>query len=103
MKVAVLGAGAMGTGIGQIAAQNGCDVVYYDSFPGATDRSKSSIEKIFGRLVEKGRMSEEQRTATLAKMSWSKDLSAVSGADLIVEAVIENLEVKKNCLRRLSR
>ena len=36
MKVAVLGAGAMGTGIGQIAAQNGCDVVYYDSFPGAT-------------------------------------------------------------------
>ena len=43
MKVAVLGAGAMGTGIGQIAAQNGCDVVYYDSFPGATDRSKASI------------------------------------------------------------
>ena len=41
MKVAVLGAGAMGTGIGQIAVQNGCHVVYYDSFPGATDRSKA--------------------------------------------------------------
>ena len=96
MKVAVLGAGAMGTGIGQIAAQNGCEVVYYDSFPGAIDRSKSSIEKIFSRLVEKGRMSEEQRTATLGRMSWSKELSAISGADLLVEAVIENLEVKKD-------
>ena len=51
MKVAVLGAGAMGTGIGQIAAQNGCEVVYYDSFTGATDRSKSSIEKISINLV----------------------------------------------------
>ena len=45
MKVAVLGAGAMGTGIGQIAAQNGCEVVYYDSFPGATDRSKPLSKK----------------------------------------------------------
>jgi 3-hydroxybutyryl-CoA dehydrogenase len=95
MKVAVLGAGAMGTGIGQIAAQNGCEVVYYDSFPGATDRSKSSIEKIFGRLVEKGRMSEDERASTLAQMKWSKDISAIKGADIVIEAVIENLEVKK--------
>ena len=47
-------------------------------------------------MVEKGRMSEEQRTATLGRMSWSEDLNAVAGADLIVEAVIENLEVKKD-------
>ena len=60
MKVAVLGAGAMGTGIGQVAAQNSCQVVYYDSFPGAIDRSKSSIEKIFSRLVEKGRQTKSQ-------------------------------------------
>jgi len=94
MKVAVLGAGAMGTGIGQIAAQNGCEVVYYDSFPGATERSKSSIEKIFGRLVEKGRMSEDERASSLAQMKWSKDISAIKGADIVIEAVIENLEVK---------
>ena len=48
-------------------------------------------------------MSEEQRTATLGRMRWSQELSAVSGADLIVEAVIENLEVKRTCLRRWSR
>ncbi len=95
MKVAVLGAGAMGTGIGQVAAQNSCQVVYYDSFPGAIDRSKSSIEKIFSRLVEKGRMSDDERASTLALMKWSKDISAIKGADLVIEAVIENLEVKK--------
>lgn len=53
MKVAILGAGAMGTGIGQIAAQQGCDVVYFDNYPGAIGRSSASIEKVFGRLVEK--------------------------------------------------
>ena len=53
MKVAILGAGAMGTGIGQIAAQHGCDVVYFDNYPGAIGRSSASIEKVFGRLVEK--------------------------------------------------
>jgi len=68
MKVAVLGAGAMGTGIGQIAVQNGCHVVYYDSFPGATDRSKASIEKIFNRLVEKGKISSDQKAEMLGRM-----------------------------------
>ena len=65
MKVAVLGAGAMGTGIGQIAVQNGCHVVYYDSFPGATDRSKASIEKIFNRLAEKGKITSEQKLSLI--------------------------------------
>jgi len=95
MKVAVLGAGAMGTGIGQIAAQNGCNVVYYDSFPGATDRSRAAIEKVFNRLVEKGRMTAEQHAETLSRMDWSATLDAVQGADLVIEAVIEDLDVKK--------
>ena len=50
MKVAVLGAGAMGTGIGQVAAQNSCQVVNYDSFKEAIDESKYSIESIFARF-----------------------------------------------------
>ena len=85
----------MGTGIGQIAAQQGCEVVYFDSFPGATDRSRSSIEKVFARGVEKGRMSAEQQRETLSRMQWSASIDAVKGADLVIEAVIENLEVKK--------
>ena len=101
MKVAVLGAGAMGTGIGQIAVQNGCHVVYYDSFPGATDRSKSSIEKIFARLVEKGKITSEQKEEMLGRMQWSADVDAVSGADLVVEAVIEDLDVKKDLFAKV--
>ena len=101
MKVAVLGAGAMGTGIGQIAVQNGCHVVYYDSFPGATDRSKSSIEKIFARLVEKGKITSEQKEEMLGRMTWSADIDAVSGADLVVEAVIEDLDVKKDLFAKV--
>ena len=101
MKVAVLGAGAMGTGIGQIAVQNGCHVVYYDSFPGATDRSKASIEKVFNRLAEKGKITSEQKEEMLGRMQWSADLDAVSGADLVVEAVIEDLDVKKDLFAKV--
>ena len=101
MKVAVLGAGAMGTGIGQIAVQNGCHVVYYDSFPGATDRSKASIEKIFNRLAEKGKITSEQKEEMLDRMQWSADVDAVSGADLVVEAVIEDLDVKKDLFAKV--
>ena len=101
MKVAVLGAGAMGTGIGQIAVQNGCDVVYYDSFPGATDHSKASIEKIFNRLAEKGKITSEQKEEMLGRMQWSADVDAVSGADLVVEAVIEDLDVKKDLFAKV--
>lgn len=100
MKVAILGAGAMGTGIGQIAAQQGCDVVYFDNYPGAIGRSSASIEKVFGRLVEKGRMSEAEKTETLSRMNWSDDLSSIDGADLVVEAVIEDLKVKKELLQK---
>jgi len=100
MKVAILGAGAMGTGIGQIAAQKGCEVVYFDNYPGAIGRSSASIEKVFGRLVEKGRMSEDERTETLARMHWSDDLGSIDGADLVVEAVIEDLQVKKELLHK---
>ena len=100
MKVAILGAGAMGTGIGQIAAQKGCEVVYFDNYPGAIGRSSASIEKVFGRLVEKGRMSEDERTETLARMHWSDDLGSIDGADLVVEAVIEDLKVKKELLHK---
>ena len=101
MKVAVLGAGAMGTGIGQIAVQNGCHVVYYDSFPGATDRSKASIEKIFNRLAEKGKITSQQKEEMLGRMTWSADIDAVSGADLVVEAVIEDLDVKKDLFAKV--
>lgn len=101
MKVSILGAGAMGTGIGQIAAQNGCEVVYFDSYPGAVERSEASIHKVFGRLVEKGRMSEDQRTETMNRMHWSRELRDIEGSDLVVEAIIEDLKAKQQLFQQV--
>ncbi len=95
MKVALLGAGAMGTGIGQIAATHGHDVVYYDTFPGACERSEASLAKVFARLVEKGTWSQEQREAVQGRLRWTSDLADLAGAELVIEAVVENLEVKQ--------
>ena len=95
MKVALLGAGAMGTGIGQIAATHGHDVVYYDTFPGACERSEASLAKVFARLVEKGTWSQEQREAVQDRLRWTSDLADLAGAELVIEAVVENLEVKQ--------
>lgn len=95
MKVTLLGAGAMGTGIGQIAAQNGCEVVYYDTYTPSLERSRGSIEKITNRLVEKGRLTKEARASMLSNMSWTSDLANAAGSQLVVEAVVERLDVKK--------
>jgi 3-hydroxybutyryl-CoA dehydrogenase len=98
MKVAVLGAGSMGTGIGQIAATSGHEVVYFDNYPGACERSEQSIDKVFGRLVEKGKWTTEKRDEVKGRMHWSEKLEAVVGADLVIEAVIEDLKVKQELL-----
>ncbi|MEY2970424.1 MAG: hypothetical protein RLZZ599_797 [Bacteroidota bacterium] len=101
MKVAILGAGAMGTGIGQVAAQNNCEVVYFDSYPGAIGKSIASIDKVFDRLVEKGALSEEARTEMRGRMHWTEDVQDIKGSDLVIEAVIENLTVKKELFAKV--
>lgn len=101
MKVALLGAGAMGTGIGQIAATNGHDVVYYDRFPGACERSEASIAKVFDRLVEKGKWSPEQRVEISGRMRWTQDLNDLSGAELVIEAVVEQLSAKQELFKTI--
>lgn len=90
----------MGTGIGQIAAQNGHEVTYFDAFPGACEKSRQSIMKVFGRLVEKGRIASDELGELLGRMRWSESIDAITGADLVIEAVIEDLEVKKDLLAR---
>ena len=60
MKIGVIGAGAMGAGIAQVAAQNGHDVILYDTKYAALERARHGYEKIFARLVEKGKWSEEK-------------------------------------------
>jgi 3-hydroxybutyryl-CoA dehydrogenase len=100
-RVAVIGAGQMGSGIAQVAAQAGLSVTLLDAVPGL---SRKALEKLGGslqRLVEKGKMTAEQRQGVLERIQPADALEAAAGADLAVEAVVEKLEPKVEIFRKL--
>jgi 3-hydroxybutyryl-CoA dehydrogenase len=95
MKVSVIGAGTMGAGIAQIAAKNGHKVCLYDSFDGAIETAETKLKKILDRLVEKERITQQDNEAILGRINFTKDIKDVSGSGLVIEAIIENLEIKQ--------
>ena len=95
IKVSVIGAGTMGAGIAQIAATNGHKVCLYDSFEGAIETAKTKLKKILDRLVEKERITQKDNDAILGRINFTKDIKDVSGSGLVIEAIIENLEIKQ--------
>lgn len=95
MNVAVIGSGTMGSGIAQIAATNNCKTVLYDINKEALAKSKEKLEKILNRLIEKGRLDESQKNNIQSNIIYSYDLNDFRDADLVIEAIIENLEIKK--------
>jgi len=101
VKIAVLGAGTMGNGIAQVFAQNGHDVVLRDLSQPILDRARGSIERSLNKLVEKGRLTAVDRDASLARVRPATDIAAAAGARLVVEAVVENFEVKAALFREL--
>jgi 3-hydroxybutyryl-CoA dehydrogenase len=102
-RVAVVGAGLMGSGIAQVAAQAGWQVVLRDITDDALSRGVDAISKSTARFVEKGRISTDDRDATLARVSTTTDLDAVADADIVVEAIFERVEVKQEIFRDLDR
>ncbi len=99
--VGVAGCGTMGIGIAQVAATKGHDVVVYDMNQEALAASKNKLEKILNRLVEKQKFSEEQMNSILERMTFSNDLSSFSNCEIVFEAIIENLEIKKEFFGQL--
>ncbi len=99
--IGVVGAGTMGHGIAQVAAQSGYRVILVDSAPPALERGLASIAKGYERQVGKGKLSAEDRDAALARLSGEGSISALAEADLVVEAVVERLEVKQAVLGEL--
>jgi len=100
-RVAVIGAGVMGTGIAQVAARAGYRVELFDVVPGAAQKSLERIADSLGRAVEKGRCTAAEREEALRKLSAAAEMPAQ--ADLIIEAAPENLELKKELFARLSK
>ncbi len=92
IKVGVLGAGTMGAGIAQVAAQSGHNVVLVDVNQDQLSKAKSGIEKVLARLVEKGSLANAEEV--LARMTFSSEMNDFKGSGLIIEAIVERLEVK---------
>src|SRR4051812_45499095 len=103
-RIAVIGAGTMGTGIAQVAARAGYHTVLYDPAEGAASRSLARIADALGRAVEKGKCTSQERDAALSRLSSAGDLeSAAAQADLVIEAAPEDLALKRDLFARLSK
>lgn len=99
--VAVVGAGLMGAGIAQIAAQAGYRVVLRDLDQASLDRGTTTIDGSLGKLVEKGRTTADDARAAVARITTTTELAALADAELVVEAVFENLSVKRELFAAL--
>ncbi|WAF88205.1 3-hydroxyacyl-CoA dehydrogenase PaaC [Metapseudomonas otitidis] len=99
--VAVIGAGAMGAGIAQVAAQAGHPVRLYDNRPGGAAQAVDGIDRQLGRLVEKGKLDAAERQAIVARLQPAEALEALADARLVIEAIVENLEIKRALLQQL--
>ena len=95
MKISVIGSGTMGTGIAQIASTKGHEVCLYDSFEGSIENAKTKLEKILNRLVEKERISSKEKGNIINRINFSEKLEDIKDSGLVIEAIIENLEIKQ--------
>ncbi|HSG01983.1 MAG TPA: 3-hydroxybutyryl-CoA dehydrogenase [Vicinamibacterales bacterium] len=101
--VGVIGAGTMGNGIAQVFAQSGYTVKLHDAAPAALERARKTIEKSTAKFVEKGKLSAEDRDAALGRLHTAATLDELADVDYVVEAVIEDLGVKRQILGALDR
>ncbi|MBZ6175903.1 3-hydroxyacyl-CoA dehydrogenase family protein [Streptomyces olivaceus] len=102
-KLAVIGAGLMGSGIAQVAAQAGWDVVLRDVTDEALRRGTDGIRASYDKFVAKGRLDADDAGAALARITATTDLDGAADADVVVEAVFEKLEVKHEIFRALDK
>lgn len=101
IKVGVLGAGTMGSGIAQVAAQSGHRVVLVDVNAEVLAGAQTKMRKIFERLVEKGKWEENYANDVFGRIKFSADINDFEGSGLIIEAIIEKIEVKHIVFKQL--
>jgi 3-hydroxybutyryl-CoA dehydrogenase len=92
--VGIVGAGLMGTGIAEVAAAAGLPTVVVKATPGSPDGARAKVQKSLAKQVEKGKLSAEAAEQILARITWTADRDALAGADVVIESVLEDLEVK---------
>ncbi len=102
-RLAVIGAGLMGSGIAQVAAQAGWEVTLRDLDDAATSRGVATIRKSLERFAAKGTISADDVEPALARITTTTDLGAAADADIVVEAVFERLDIKQDVFRELDK
>lgn len=100
-KVLVIGAGQMGSGIAQVCAMSGYDVILHDLKDEFVQKGIQSISKNLNRQVEKGKISDEEKQNILSRLTASTDIQNAAGVDLVIEAAIENMEIKSKLFTQL--
>lgn len=100
-NIGIIGAGTMGSGIAQVAATAGCVVKLFDVNQEALDKAKAALEKVLKRLIEKGRIDASEKDRIQANITYVTTLKELANADLTIEAIVENLEVKKKVFQEL--
>ena len=101
--VGIVGAGLMGTGIAEVAAQAGFKTVLVKATPGSPDEARKRIEKSLARAVEKGKLAAEARDQTLGRLSVTGERDALHDADLVIESIVEDLASKRALFSELDR
>jgi 3-hydroxybutyryl-CoA dehydrogenase len=102
-KVMVIGAGQMGSGIAQVHTMAGIDVILHDLKQDFVDRGLSTIKKNLNRQVEKGRLEETKRDEILSRLTPSTDLQNAADVDLVIEAAVENMDIKSKLFADLDK
>lgn len=102
-QIMVIGAGQMGSGIAQVCAMAGYDVILHDIKDEFVQKGIGNIQKNLNRQVEKGRMEESEKETILSRLTTSVSLENASKADLVIEAVVENMDVKTQLFKMLDQ
>jgi 3-hydroxybutyryl-CoA dehydrogenase len=100
-KIGVIGAGAMGSGIAQVAAQSGCDVVIQDVTDEFVKKGVDSIDRFLAKGIERGKVTEEQKKDVLSRIRGTTRIEDMGDADFIIEAVFEDLKVKQDLFEKI--
>ena len=101
MNIGIIGSGTMGSGIAQVAATSGCKVKLYDTNQAALDKSKVALDKVLSRLIVKGRIDSVEKNRIQETISYVNNLKDLADSNLTIEAIIENLDIKKKVFSEL--
>ena len=101
LEVGIIGSGTMGSGIAQVAATTGCKVNLYDTNTEALEKSRVALDKVLTRLIEKEKIDKSEKSRIENNITYVENLNELTNSNLVIEAIVENLEIKKKVFSEL--